>query len=345
MLRPTRCGTGLLAAFLVVLLWAAPAGAQTPAAEAADDALQEVKDLTNGEGVRTGRELTLALAELAARRSDLSRTERRQADRILARPTDPGDDDPYLDPTPQSSCTPHFCIHWSDAPSDPNRPDLTDGGDAGTTPDYVDEMKAAFEQAYQVENVQLGWRQALPDGTRGGNSLLDVYIAEIGDENLYGYAAPEGSGRTTFAYQVMDNDYSEAEFGYDDPSLPMRVTAAHEYNHILQFAYDALEDGWMAESTATWMEDKVFDADNDWYQYMPRWASLPAQPMTAAPSGSNGLKIYGSAIWDHWIDRRWARASSVVPGRAPGQHSGRRRVRAPRIRRRAARVRLDRLRA
>lgn len=302
---PCRCGAGVLLTVLAVLLCAASAGAQTPAAQAADEALQEVQDLTNGEGVRTGRELTLALVELRARRSDLSSGERRQADRILARPTDPGDSDPYLDATPRRDCTAHFCIHWSDMPGDPNAPSLFDGPDAGTLPDYVDEMKAAFERAYQVENVELGWRLPLPDGTRGGDGRIDVYIAQIGDDDLYGYAAPEGSGRTTTAYQVMDNDYAPSEFpGYDDPSVPMEVTAAHEYNHILQFAYDAQQDGWMAESTATWAEDKVFDDDNDWYQYMTRWGDLPGQPITAAPSGSNGLKIYGSAIWDHWIDRR-----------------------------------------
>jgi hypothetical protein len=49
---------------------------------------------------------------------------------------------------------------------------------------------------------------------------------------------------------VMDNDFSQAEFGYADPSYPLSVTAAHEYNHVLQNAYDYLEDPWMFEATA-----------------------------------------------------------------------------------------------
>ena len=58
----------------------------------------------------------------------------------------------------------------------------------------------------------------------------------------------------------MDNDYDADEFpNYTDPLAPMQVTAAHEYNHVLQYGYDALQDTWMFESTATWAEDKVFD--------------------------------------------------------------------------------------
>ncbi len=38
------------------------------------------------------------------------------------------------------------------------------------------------------------------------------------------------------------------------PIESMQVTAAHEYNHILQFNYDLFEQVWMYESTATWVE-------------------------------------------------------------------------------------------
>ncbi len=62
---------------------------------------------------------------------------------------------------------------------------------------------------------------------------------------------------------VLDNDYSagrvprstEATPRYE---VPVEVTAAHEYNHVLQYAYDVLQDHWMYESTATWSEEKVF---------------------------------------------------------------------------------------
>jgi hypothetical protein len=82
-----------------------------------------------------------------------------------------------------------------------------------------------------------------------------------------------------------------------------RVTAAHEYNHVLQNAYDYLEDGWMFESTAVYMEDKVYPQINDYLHYVPAWASNTKQPLTAFPSGN--LKPYGSAVWNHWLEHRY----------------------------------------
>src|SRR2546429_40891 len=64
----------------------------------AQGALQRVKDLKKGIGVRTGRELTPALAQLAARRGALDATQRKQAAALLARPTDPQGTDPGQDP-------------------------------------------------------------------------------------------------------------------------------------------------------------------------------------------------------------------------------------------------------
>ena len=81
----------------------------------------------------------------------------------------------------------------------------------------------------------------------------------------------------------------------------MEVTAAHEYNHVLQYAYDIAQDPWMYESTATSAEEKVFPADDDYHGYMGTWADNPAQPITSA----SGLKMYGSAIWNHWLEQRY----------------------------------------
>ena len=85
----------------------------------------------------------------------------------------------------------------------------------------------------------------------------------------------------------------------------MQVTAAHEYNHVLQYAYDTFQDTWMFEATATWAEEKVFD---------PRQRLRLLPQVVGCPPGRPGcrrrwplaeqrdLKMYGSAIWNHWLD-------------------------------------------
>jgi hypothetical protein len=96
------------------------------------------------------------------------------------------------------------------------------------------------------------------------------------------------------------------------------VTIAHEYNHILQFGYDAYQDPWFAESTATWMEDQVYNRINDYLRYVRRWVRRYDTPLT-----TNSIKMYGSAVWNDWLARRyspavvrraWARALHARPG-------------------------------
>ncbi len=96
------------------------------------------------------------------------------------------------------------------------------------------------------------------------------------------------------------------------------MTFAHEYNHILQFGYDAYQDPWFAEASATWMEDQVYNGIDDYLRYVRRWVKLFDTPLTA-----NSIKEYGSAVWNQWLARRygpeivrkaWAGAIDAKPG-------------------------------
>ena len=75
------------------------------------------------------------------------------------------------------------------------------------------------------------------------------------------------------AYCVVDNDYSPAEFPGVVNGLPaLQVTAAHEFFHAVQFAYNAFQDSWLLESTAAWVEDEAFDRERQ----------LPVPPLERA---------------------------------------------------------------
>jgi hypothetical protein len=47
---------------------------------------------------------------------------------------------------------------------------------------------------------------------------------------------------------VLDDDYSTSQFP-DPPLVSLDVTAAHEFFHAVQFAYDYFEDSWLMEGT------------------------------------------------------------------------------------------------
>jgi hypothetical protein len=185
------------------------------------------------------------------------------------------------------------------------------------TPDWVKTVSSVAETTYSVENGQLGWKPPKSDGTLGGgNNLTDIYLADVGGTGIYGYTAPDPNQNLTrtdhaqFAYLVIDNDFSPSQFPqYPSPLAPLQVTVAHEYNHVLQYDYDSLEDTWMFESTAVWAEGKVFEPVHDYLQYLPGWVQLAAQPITAFngqnPNDRTNVKVYGSAVWNKWLDARF----------------------------------------
>jgi hypothetical protein len=244
-----------------------------------------------------------------------------------ARPTDHPDPNRNAYTVPEAprspACSRHFCVHWVaegiDAPS------LSDA-DGDGIPDYVGRVQVVAEHVYSIENGKLGWRDPKSDGRKGGGrSKTDVYLDQIGSA-LFGYAAPDRGQATKqhrlprrlHGYLVLDNNYDPLEFPGTTPQQDLEVTVAHEYNHILQFGYDAYQDAWFAESSAVWMEDEVYDGIDDYLRYVRRWVKRSETPLTA-----NSVKEYGSAVWSKWLARRygrsilrraWARAIDTKPG-------------------------------
>ena len=221
-------------------------------------------------------EATLLLRDLALRGDDLAPAPRREARRILARPTDGpwrGDGSLGWPSTLDTGrrCSDRVCVHWVRGASRHAPSRIGVAGDG--VPAQVEATLAAFNRVWRVEVGMYGYRRPVSDaGTRnnGGDARMDVYLSDTGAERLYGYCAPDGPAtrqRTVAAYCVVDEDFSRTQFA-GSPEDSLRATAAHEFFHAVQFAYDWREDGWLMEGTAAWVEDEVYDAVNDNYQYL-----------------------------------------------------------------------------
>jgi hypothetical protein len=259
------------------------------------------------------RDATLVLRDLVAVHDRLSPSERVLADRILARPTDGSSDpqgDGYAVAEATPYCTANACFHWvastEDAPS-PSDADI-DG-----VPDWVETTATEFDTVWNTEITTLGFRPPKPDLTstnHGPSGGIDIYLAQIGDDGLYGYCTtddPNVDPATGYRYWdmsafcVVDNDF--AELG----GLPaMQVTLAHEFFHAVQFAYDIGEDVWFMESTATWIEDEVFDDSNDNVNYLD--VSPIGKPRTPLDSNNTAFGVYGDWIFFRFVSELFATA-------------------------------------
>ena len=279
--------------------------------------------------------VTSVLRDLVVRIGELSPEEQDAARRMFLRPDDP-DGEPYGTPYSagsQTACSeiaqPGFCIHWATGLTDPNRPPPLDQ-DSDGTPDWVETTVQTFEEVWAQEVTDFGFKPPKSDATSanpGPDGRIDIYLSNVGSDRIYGYCTTDdpnalrdrlGSTRYPYydvsAYCVLDNDFSETEFRDGTPLSNLQVTAAHEFFHAIQSAYDFYEDWWMLEGTATAVEDLVYDNIDDNYQYLA--ASQFVRPEVPVDYSANDfsdptfLNRYGS--WVFW--RFLMEHLSPVPG-------------------------------
>ena len=250
---------------------------------------------------------TPLLLEIRRNWDILSEKTKKEFQSLFLRPTDPTYYVPKVTETINLAYTvksvyydtANFRIHYVTSTVD--APDLTDlNGNA--IPDYVETVGKVFEYVYSFVVYNLGYKKPPEDGMRGGDSKYDVYLKEIEKYKVLGWADPEGptarGTRTYYSFIVIDNDYSK--YGLDI----LKVTASHEYFHAIQFGYDAIEDDWWMEATATWMEDEVYDDINDYVNYLNgvyyRWFDYPDKSL----NHPYGLHKYGSSIFCKYLTER-----------------------------------------
>jgi hypothetical protein len=299
---------------------------QVPAAEAA---LEQAQDVLSGTSM-SGLSPTLALRDLALRQHELEGDDRRTSEALLARPNGgntgsdiglavwKGDEANASELGAGCSTDPAtpVCVHWTN--QGVHAPPAADAND-DNVPDWVETTLAEMENVWRYEIGTLGYRPPLTDERASIDDdgvFFDVYLSDIGSRGYYGYCTIDDS-RTRSGYDfndyagycVLDNNFSRSEFPTNSPIENLQVTAAHEFFHAIQFAYDAREDAWFMEGTAAWMEDEVYDGVNDNYQYL-RTSQFknPERPL----DGRRSLEIYGS--WGFFRYLSETLGSDVVRG-------------------------------
>jgi hypothetical protein len=199
----------------------------------------------------------------------------------------------YSATKPKKRTTTHFLIRYD--------PAAIQGG--LTIGDY----SRTLERSWKKEITLFGW--PAPPFKANANGLFHVRIENLGG-GLYGFVTTNG---TTAGYignnpntawadhdayascMVLNQDYR----GFPSPPLKsLQATAAHEFNHGIQFGEGGLTgvgapDLVFTEGGATWMEDEVFDGSNDNYFYL--WPPLEK---------SMGEFGSGTDVYSYWLTFR-----------------------------------------
>lgn len=243
------------------------------------------------------------------------------------------------DSLPYSLGGPNVLIHYDT--SGPNacfQPNV-DVNPADGHPDYINELVGIFEHVWDYEVNTLAYGPPLTDNNRGGDNRMDVYLVDLGS-GVFGftYADPDSNYYQIPAYIEMDNDFAGTSYGGSHATViqAAEVTAAHEFFHTIQYAYDESEfdygnindpssyKPWWLEASSTWMEDIVYDDVNDYLNYLPFFLGYPQMGLGTFSYiyGPRAFHPYGACIWPIYLSekhgigiiRRIWQGCSSVPG-------------------------------
>lgn len=168
----------------------------------------------------------------------------------------------------------------------------TDVAPANGIPDFVERCAEYMDESWAEEITSLGFvAPALP-----GDGTYDISFESMG---AYGYTTLSGSTtrialHNTFIGFPANTDPDGNQLG------AAKVTCAHEFKHASQFTTSNWSEGGWVELDATWAEDIVYPATNDYWNYTnTNGASVLGQPWTPLDNGGSGS--YEDCLWETYM--------------------------------------------
>src|SRR5262245_24537115 len=170
----------------------------------------------------------------------------------------------------------------------------TDVNPANGIPDYVEWTATACENSWSTEIDNLGFTAPLLAGGPDNR-----YLIQFQQQNSYGFTTGTGGGRTKIVLHPNFIGFPPNDDPEGDQIGALKVTVAHEFKHASQFQTSGWGEGQWVELDATWMEDIVYDATNDYYNYIFGGGSPFSAPQTTLNPGS-----YEDCNWEHYQSER-----------------------------------------
>jgi hypothetical protein len=173
---------------------------------------------------------------------------------------------------------------------------VLDVSPANGVPDYVEQVATELDFSWATEVDGLGF-----DAPATAGVPYEVLLKSIGSFGLT-ELDPMAPGGTRI---LLRNNYEDMPINEDPDGSErgaLRVSAAHEFRHACQYATSAWsEAGLWVEVDATWMEDQVFGAVNDYYRFLQSSSPISDPPL---PLDSGGWGSYPESVFQHWMQER-----------------------------------------
>ena len=191
--------------------------------------------------------------------------------------------------------TENFNFHYT---TEQSNSDAISGSDLNnnSVPDYVETMSEVFESVWFFFDDTLGYTPP----PLGGSDKYDIFIENLPSNYFaitYTTTLFNESNTSCASYIKMRNNYNASVFQALTELENLKITAAHEFFHAIQFSYNCFERFWLMEATAVWSEDQLYNNINDHYRYMPAWFQNSSRNID-----DESNHMYGSFIFFQYID-------------------------------------------
>ncbi|MEW6486829.1 MAG: hypothetical protein AB1578_02820 [Thermodesulfobacteriota bacterium] len=222
---------------------------------------------------------------------------------------------------PNFVVTRNFTVEWGPALTNEDGSLPLRDLDANGIPDVVERWAELFEASFEAvaEVLKPGDPASVYAGTPLATRLVPVYLGNSSEaetiENISSgtYAFTQDSAPVP--YVVVNNDLRFVPPNDEGATTAarirgaMKITAAHEFFHVIHFVYEPAAwipsaDDWWLETSATWMEDEVFPDVNDHYQYfgINGWPSTVEEGLAVNFSDSRYVvRAYGGVIFAKYL--------------------------------------------
>ncbi|NNE44689.1 MAG: T9SS type A sorting domain-containing protein, partial [Gemmatimonadetes bacterium] len=196
----------------------------------------------------------------------------------------------------QSHVTTHFRLNYETTGA--HAVDPADTAPANGIPDYVDRAAEYLETSWTRLIDEAGFVAPLTSGGRLPVSFRDMAS--------FGYTQDING----LPHIVLHRSYSGFPANQDPEGSERgaaKVTAAHELKHASQHATSGWTEGGWLEADATWAEDFVFDATNDYLRYLPLGSPVSHPDRWL----DGGAASYEDCLWQHLISESFGAQALV----------------------------------